>query len=94
MSKLAQYDRFFGMTFIHMSLGFTGLAKVSQNPKSFDLGKYFYLNFLNLENYLIWTDRTDSKPILRWDPANAYFWILDIPPGWLEKSFQLKKVKK
>ena len=65
------------------------LTKVSYNQKSFDLRKYFYLNFLNLENYLIWTDITDSKPILRWDPANAYFWILGLPPGCLEKSFQM-----
>ena len=91
MSKLAQYDRFFGMIFIHVSLGFTDLAKVSQNPISFNLGKYLYLNFLNLENYLIWTDRTDSKPILRWDPVNAYFWILGFPPGCLEKSFHVSR---
>ena len=53
------------------------LAKVSQNKKSFDLGKQFYLNFPDLKNYLFWTDRTDSKGKTILHVNNAYFVILN-----------------
>ena len=52
------------------------LAKVSQNPKSFDLVKLFYLNLPDLKNYLFWTDRTDSKGKTNLHVNNAYFAIL------------------
>ena len=70
------------------------LAKVSQNQKSFDLGKYFYLNLPDLKNYLFWTDRTDSEEKTIWLPANAYFAILSQNPGWVENCFQFSRLKK
>ena len=49
---------------------------MSQNRRSFDLGKQFYLNLPDLKNYVFWSNRTDSqrKPNLPLD--NAYFAIL------------------
>ena len=41
------------------------------------------------KNYLIWTGLTDSEQKKLWDPANAYFSIWGISPGWLEKFDQL-----
>ena len=76
-------------SFIMSYRNFCHLAKVSQNQKSFNLGKYFYLNLQDLKNYLFWTDRTDSEVKTIWLPANAYFAILSQNPGWVENCFHL-----
>ena len=47
----------------------------------------------DLKNYLIWTGLTDSEQKKLWDPANAYFSIWGISPGWLEKFDQLQRVQ-
>ena len=54
------YDKIIGRYDINMTYfafimsyrDFEHLVKVSQNQKSFDLGKHFYLNLLDLKNYL------------------------------------------
>ena len=73
----------YGMKITHTSVippytDFTDLVKVSQNLKSFDLGGYFYLNLPDLKNYLIWSNRTDSKRKTICRAANAYFAILSL----------------
>ena len=63
------YDKIIGrydinMTYFSFIMSYRDLehlAKVSQNQKTFDLGRYFYLNLPDFKNYLFWTDRTDSK---------------------------------
>ena len=84
---IGRYDinmTYFSFIMSYRDLGH--LVKVSQNPKSFDLGQYFEQNFPDLKNYLIWTHRTDfkGKNILR--VINAYFAILSQNRKWLEKS--------
>ena len=93
------YDKIIGrydinMTYFSFIMSYRAvsyLKKVSQNQKSFDLRKHFYLNLLDLKNYLFWTNRTDSKPFFRCPAANAYFAILSQNPGCLEKSFQFQR---
>ena len=53
---------------------------MSQNQKSFDLGKYFYLNLPDLKNYLFWSHGTDSKGKRIIHLNNAYFAILSQNP--------------
>ena len=65
------------------------LAKVSQNLKSFDLGRYFYLNLPDLKNYLFWTDRTDFKEKINVPLNNAYFAILSQNQKCPQKCLQL-----
>ena len=88
---IGQYDiNMTYFTFIMSYRDFEHLAKVSQNQKSFNLGKYFYLNLPYLKNYLFWTNRTNSEVKTIWLPANAYFAILSQNPGWVENCFQLQ----
>ena len=59
---IGRYD--INMTYFSFIMSYrdqSHLAKVSQNHNSFDLGRYFYLNFPDLKNYLFWSHRTDSK---------------------------------
>ena len=78
------YDKIIGrydmnMTYIIKIMSyrdFNHLVKVSQNRKSFDLGKYFYLNFPDLKNYRFWSHRTDSKVKTIFPVRNTYFAIL------------------
>ena len=92
-----RYDKIIGrydinmtyFSFIMSSRDVGHLAKVSQNPKSFDFRKYFYLNFLDLNNYLFWTYRTDSKGKTNLHVNNAYFAILSQNQKHPEKSLQI-----
>ena len=65
------------------------LAKVSQNQKSFDLGRYFYRNLPDLKNYLFWSHRTDSKGKTNLPVNNAYFAILSQNQKHLQKCLNL-----
>ena len=65
------------------------LAKVSQNQKSFDLRKYFYLNLPDLKNYLFWSHRTNSKGKTDLPVNNGYFAILSQNQKHLEKCVQV-----
>ena len=63
---------------------------MSQNLKSFDLGKQFYLNLPYLKNYVFWRDRTDSKGKTNSTLNNAYFAILSQNQKHLEKCVHLQ----
>ena len=72
------YDKIIGrydinMTYFPFIMSYrdqSHLAKVSQNLKSFNLGRYFYLNLPDLKNYHIWSHLTDSKRKNFWSPGN------------------------
>ena len=76
-------------TFIMSYRDFCHLAKVSQNQKSFNLGRYFYLNLPDLKNYLLWTDTTDSKGKTNLTLNNAYFAILSQNQKCPQKCLQM-----
>ena len=91
------YDKIIGrydinMTYFSFIMSYRDeghLAKVSQNQKSFNLGRYFYLNFPDLKNYLFWSHRTDSKGKTILTLNNAYFAILSQNQKHLQKSLQI-----
>ena len=68
-------------------------GKVSQNQKSFNLGRYFYLNLPDLKNYLFWSHRTDSKGKTILPLNNAYFAILSQNQKYPEKYLQFGRIK-
>ena len=92
------YDKIIGrydlnmtyLTFIMLYRNLEHLAKLFQNPKSFDLGRYFYLNLPDLKNYLFWTDRTDSKGKTNVPLNNAYFAILSQNQKCPQKCLHMK----
>ena len=90
---IGQYD--INMTYIDFIMSYCDLghlAKVSQNQKTFDFGKYFYLNLPDLKNYLFWSHRTDSKGKTNLHVNNAYFAILSQNQIYLEKCLHLSKI--
>ena len=88
---IGRYD--INMTYFSFIMSYrdqSHLVKVSQNQKSFDLRNSHLPKVPDLKNYLIWTGLTDSEQKKLWDPANAYFSIWGISPGWLEKFDQVR----